>query len=119
MNRILKAASMAFLALAAAAVLALIFFDLFHRGELSAGHKAAAAAALMMIGLSYVCIHLGARPPGHELWKAVLLGSAFVVWGLEQFVAPSVVVTFIDTVVVSIFVADLGASVLKRQTTKR
>jgi len=118
MSRILKAASMAFLALAAAAVLALVFVDLFHRGELTTGHKAAAAAALMMIGLSYVCIHLGVRPPGNELLKAVLLGSAFVVWGLEQFVAPSVAVTLIDTAVVGIFVVDLGASVLRRQRTR-
>ena len=113
MNRVLRAASMAFLALAATAVSALFFVDVFHHGEPSTGHKAAAAAALMMIGVSYVCIQLGARPPSNELLKAVLLGSAFVVWGLEQFVAQNVVVTFIDTAVVGIFVVDLGTSVLK------
>ena len=71
-------------------------------------HSRLGAVALIMIGCSYVGLQMISRRPRHELVKAILLGSAFAVWGGEQLLPASRWTTVMDTAVIAIFVADLG-----------
>jgi hypothetical protein len=100
------------------AVLALLVSDVSHRLQPSDAHRNSASWALILIGLSYVCVHVATGSRGPELLKAVLLGTAFVMWGAEQFFPPSTWITLLDTAVVCVFVVDLGLSVVRSRKDK-
>ena len=71
-------------------------------------HTRIAAFPLLFIGLSYMCLMLSARRSRVELIKGLLLGLAFVLWGSEQLLPPTKLVTIMDGAVVTIFVVDLS-----------
>ena len=71
-------------------------------------HSRLGAVALIMVGCSYVSLQMIWRRPRHELVKAILLGSAFALWGGEQLLPASRWTTAMDTAVIAIFVVDLG-----------
>jgi DNA replication protein DnaC len=63
---------------------------------------------LIAIGISYfVLIITLRRTPGQRL-VGILVGLAFVLWGLEQFLSDQAMISFIDDVVVFLFVVDLS-----------
>jgi len=63
---------------------------------------------LIAVGISYfVLIITLRRKPGQRL-VGILMGSAFVLWGVEQFLSDQAVISFIDDIVVFLFVTDLG-----------
>ena len=63
---------------------------------------------LMAIGLSYISLVLTLqRTPGQRL-VGILMGLAFVLWGLEQFLPDRALIPFIDDCVVFLFVVDLS-----------
>jgi len=63
---------------------------------------------LMAIGISYISLVLTLpRTPGQVL-VGLLMGLAFVFWGLEQFLTNRALISFIDDCVVFLFVADLS-----------
>ena len=74
----------------------------------SAAHQRLAAWPLMLIGLSYLSLQLSARRTRGELVKGLLLGLAFILWGGEQLLPPTPLVTVMDSAVVTIFVVDLS-----------
>jgi hypothetical protein len=86
---------------------ALVVTDVGHDLYPSRLHGQAAALALMLAGASYVLLHLKRSAGRGERWRALFLGAAFVLWGGEQFVPPGRLQTFMDLVVVVIFVVDL------------
>lgn len=63
---------------------------------------------MIFVGLSFVCTQLSADSRWNEKLKGILLGMAFALWGGEQYLAPGALVTAVDSLVVTIFVADLG-----------
>jgi hypothetical protein len=66
------------------------------------------AVPLIAIGISYVSLVLTLpRTPG-QLLVGVLMGSAFVLWGAEQFLKDRALVSFIDDCIVFLFVTDLS-----------
>ncbi len=72
----------------------------------------------MLIGASYVSLQLSGNRRWRERLKGILLGTGFLLWGSEQFLPAGPLVTIMDTVVVLIFVSDLGlliADGLKRE----
>ena len=63
---------------------------------------------LIAIGISYFALVLTLpRTPGQVL-VGLLMGLAFVFWGLEQFLTNRALISFIDDCVVFLFVADLS-----------
>ena len=71
---------------------------------------------LIAIGISYFVLILTLRrAPGQRL-VGILIGLAFVLWGLEQFLSDKSLISYIDDVVVFLFVTDL--SIVIRQNLK-
>jgi DNA replication protein DnaC len=63
---------------------------------------------LLAIGVSYIILIITLpRTPGQRL-VGILMGSAFVLWGAEQFLSDRAVISFMDDVVVFLFVVDLS-----------
>ena len=66
------------------------------------------AVPLIAIGISYfILIITLRRTPGQRL-VGISIGLAFVLWGLEQFLNDQALISFIDDVVVFLFVVDLS-----------
>jgi DNA replication protein DnaC len=66
------------------------------------------AIPLIAIGVSYFCLIITLRrTPGQRL-VGILMGLAFVLWGSEQFFTDQEVISFIDDIVVFLFVVDLS-----------
>ena len=72
-----------------------------------------AALPLMLIGLSYVCLQFSARRTRRELAQGLALGTAFLLWGGEQLLPPTPLVTVMDGAVVTIFVVDLSFIIME------
>jgi hypothetical protein len=72
---------------------------------------------LMAIGFSYFILVSTLRRTLGQRLAGILLGLAFVLWGLEQFLSDRTVISFIDDVVVFLFVVDL--SIVIRHNLKR
>jgi hypothetical protein len=100
--------------LALGAVTTLLIFDALNRLRLTPLHQTTGALSFMLIGSSYIGLQLSSGRRWNEMVKEVLLGIAFVLWGGEQFLSPSVLVTAMDTMVVLIFVVDLSLIIVPR-----
>ncbi len=92
----------------------LLLTDLANLFQPSLFHRQAGALALILIGASYLSLQFYQNRPRSEVVKGTLLSLAFLLWGLEQFLPEAAGVTIIDTLVVLIFVADLGLVILQR-----
>lgn len=71
---------------------------------------------LIAIGLSYCVLVSTLRRTLGQCFVGILMGLAFVLWGMEQFLSDRAVISFIDDIVVFLFVADL--SIVIRQNLK-
>ena len=104
---------------ALAALVTLLASDALNQLRLTDFHRQSSALSLMLIGASYIGLQLSSRLPPNEMLKGVFLGSAFLLWGSEQFLPPSRWVTVIDSAVILIFVVDLGIIIFQRLRRKR
>jgi hypothetical protein len=86
----------------------LLVFDVLNRLSLTSIHQRVGALSFMLIGASYISLQLSRVQPWKEKLKRVLLGVGFFLWGGEQFLSPGPLVTFMDSLVVIIFVSDLS-----------
>jgi DNA replication protein DnaC len=66
------------------------------------------AVALIAIGISYLALILTLRRTFGRRLVGIFMGLAFVLWGLEQFLNDQAVVSFMDDIVVFLFVVDLS-----------
>jgi hypothetical protein len=66
------------------------------------------ALPLFLVGGSYIALQGILRPAPIELVKRLLLGSAFVLWGIVQLMPPSVLATDLGDLVIALYVLDLG-----------
>jgi hypothetical protein len=51
------------------------------------------------------------RPAPMELIRRLMLGSAFVLWGIVQLMPPSTLATHLGDLVIALYVFDLGLMV--------
>ena len=114
MKKPLRNLSALLLISALAGTAALLMFDGLNHLRLTSLHQRAGAVSFMLIGASYISLQLSARRQWRERFKGVLLGTGFLLWGCEQFVPPSSLVTIMDSLVVLIFVSDLGFIIVGR-----
>ena len=66
------------------------------------------AVPLISIGVSYSVLVITLRRTPSQRLVGILMGLAFVLWGLEQFLSDRTVITFLDDMVVFLFVVDLS-----------
>ncbi len=114
MAKLLRWLSTIFFILALTGLVTLLAFDVWNHLRPTPVHQQAGALSLMLIGASYICLQLAARRPWSETLKGVMLGVAFLLWGSEQFLSPSVWVTAMDSLVILIFVVDLSMIIVGR-----
>ena len=107
MRKLFRQLSAVLLLAAIVGTLCLVVFDVSNHLRLTFVHQRTGALAFILVGASYICLLLS---DGH--WrrhlKGLWLGTGFLLWGSEQFVAPGAVATVMDSLVVLIFVSDLG-----------
>jgi hypothetical protein len=99
---------------ALAAVATLLISDVLNQLRPTSLHQRSGALAFILIGASFISLHLGSNRPWNAIFKEVFLGTAFVLWGTEQFLPPSLCVTIMDSLVVVIFVIDLSLVIISR-----
>jgi hypothetical protein len=71
-------------------------------------HRPLSALPLLLAGFSYFSLQFVLRPRGFELLKRLMLGSAFVLWGIDQLISPGTLGTDLGDLVISLYVLDLG-----------
>jgi hypothetical protein len=112
MTKLLRGLSLLLFLLAVGAIVVLLSSDISHSLRLTSFHQEASAMALILIGTSYISLQLKAKRRWNEKLKGIFLGFAFVLWGGEQFLPASKLVTLMDSTVITIFVVDLGLIIL-------
>jgi hypothetical protein len=75
------------------------------------------AVPLIAIGISYITLVFTISRTAAQRVLGVLVGLAFVLWGVEQFMHDQGWISFIDDLVVFLFVLDL--SIVVRENLKR
>ena len=113
MITLLRWLSVIFFISALASLGILISLDALDHLQAGLFHQQAGALSLMLIGASYISLQLTVRQRLDETLKKVLLGVAFLFWGGEQFLPASPWVTAMDSLVVIIFVVDLGLIIVE------
>jgi hypothetical protein len=66
------------------------------------------AIPLLLAGASYIVLQALLRPRPLELLKRMMLGSAFLLWGVTQLMPASALTTELGNVVIALYVIDLG-----------
>jgi hypothetical protein len=66
------------------------------------------AVPLILIGIAFACLQFVVSRSRSQILLGLLVAAAFILWGTEQFLSNQAVVSFIDDVVVFLFVLDLG-----------
>lgn len=97
---------LAVLAVASCAVL--LLFDGVPSVVSRLSHAPVSAAPLLLIGVAYLALRPLVRPRPLELLKRVLLGTAFILWGIDQLLPVGRVATVLGDVVIVLYVLDLG-----------
>jgi hypothetical protein len=114
MAKLFRWLSTIFFILALAGLITLLASDIWNRLHSTPVHQQAGALSFMLIGASYISLQLSMKRRWSETLKGVMLGFAFLLWGSEQFLSPSVWVTAMDSLVVLIFVVDLSLIIVDR-----
>jgi hypothetical protein len=71
-------------------------------------HAPVSAAPLLLIGIASLGFQILTRPRPLEAFKALLVSLAFILWGIDQMLAPGWLTTMIGDVVIVLYVIDLG-----------
>ncbi len=75
------------------------------------GHAPLSALPLLLAGASYVALQARLRPAPLELFRRLMLGGAFLLWGVVQLMPPSVLATNLGDLVIALYVFDLALMV--------
>jgi len=102
------------LALAAGFILLMndVFFTMFL-------HAPASAAPLLLIGAASLGFQVLIRPRPLDLLKALIVSSAFILWGIDQLLAPGWAATTLGDVVITLYVIDLAWMIVDRLKQRR
>ena len=119
MRTLFRQLSAVLLLAALVGTLCLLAFDVSNHLRITFLHQRAGALAFIFVGASYICLLLSDGHPWRSHLKGLCLGTGFLLWGSEQFVEPGVIATVMDTLVVLIFVSDLGWIIVSRIRQKR
>jgi hypothetical protein len=77
-------------------------------------HAPVSAAPLLFIGTAYLGFQVLLRPKPLDLFKALIISSAFILWGVDQLLPGGRVATTLGDVVITLYVLDLGWVMIDR-----
>ena len=77
-------------------------------------HAPVSAAPLFLIGAASLAFVLLTRPKPLDLFKALIVSSAFILWGVDQLLPASWLATTLGDVVIVLYVIDLGWMIVDR-----
>ncbi len=77
-------------------------------------HAPISAAPLLFIGVAYLSFQLIIKPTPLDLFKAFIVSTAFILWGIDQLLPSSWFATTLGDVVITLYVIDLGWMMLDR-----
>jgi hypothetical protein len=77
-------------------------------------HAPVSAAPLLLIGAAYLGFQVILRPKPLDLFKALIVSSAFILWGVDQLLPGGWVATTLGDVVITLYVLDLGWMMIDR-----
>ena len=72
------------------------------------GHAPMSALPLLFAGASYLALQALLRPHFSELFKRLMLGAAFLLWGIVQLLPSGPLATDLGDLVIVLYVLDLG-----------
>jgi hypothetical protein len=75
----------------------------------SVGHTWLAAGALLLAGTACLGLAAAARAHPKDLFMRLSLGSAFMLWGIQQLLRESALSVTLGDIVIVLFILDLGA----------
>lgn len=77
-------------------------------------HAPVSAAPLLLIGAASLGFQALNRPKLLDLLKALIVSSAFILWGIDQLLPSGGVATTLGDVVITLYVLDLGWVMIDR-----
>jgi hypothetical protein len=77
-------------------------------------HAPVSAAPLLLIGATYLGFQVLTLPKPLDLFKALIVSSAFLLWGIDQLLPPGWFATTLGDVVIVLYVVDLGWMMMDR-----
>ena len=100
-------ATLVILALSSAAII--VMLDVIHMFQPALlDWKLKSAYPLIFIGSSYLLLQVTLLRGLTNFFLSLAVSAAFILWGTEQFLSNPVLISFIDDVVVLLFVLDLS-----------
>lgn len=108
MRGFFRGLSLVFLLVALGGFAALWGHDLGQGFHYDAAHQRKGSPPFIFIGVAFIAFQLSQPDLRWQQIKGLLLGSAFALWGAEQFIQPSWWLTILDDLVIGVFVVDLG-----------
>lgn len=97
--------------LALAAGVLLLTRDVFLTGL---PHAPVSAAPLLLVGAAYLGFQALLRPKPLDLFKALIVSSAFILWGVDQLLPGGWIATILGDVVITLYVLDVGWMMIDR-----
>jgi hypothetical protein len=89
----------------------LLISDLF---PVHLSHMPLSAAPLLLIGAAYLAFQLLIRAQFLDLFKALIVSSAFILWGIDQLLPSGWFATTLGDIVIVLYVIDLGWMMMDR-----
>ncbi|HTK11626.1 MAG TPA: hypothetical protein VL485_30925 [Ktedonobacteraceae bacterium] len=77
-------------------------------------HAPTSATPLLLIGAAYLAFQALTGPTLLDLCKALIVSSAFILWGIDQLLPSGWFATTLGDVVIVLYVIDLGWMMLER-----
>lgn len=108
LRRLLCWFSAGFTALALLGSIELLLLDAFPTLTNRVIHASVSAAALLLAGTAYLALQLVFRPSPQELVNRIVLGSAFVLWGIQELLPAGALSVLLGDVVITLFIVDLS-----------
>jgi hypothetical protein len=66
------------------------------------------AVPLILIGIAFASLQFALPRTSAQMLLGLMVAAAFILWGVEQFLSNQALISFIDDVVVLLFVIDLS-----------
>jgi hypothetical protein len=77
-------------------------------------HAPVSAAPLLLTGAAYLGFQVLIRPKPLDLFKALIVSSAFILWGVDQLLPGGRVAKTLGDVVITLYVIELGWVMIDR-----
>jgi hypothetical protein len=77
-------------------------------------HAPVSAAPLLLIGAAYLGFQVLTRPQPLDLFKAFIVSSAFILWGIDQLLPTGWLATTLGDVIIVLYVIDLSWMMIDR-----